>query len=437
MGRATRNILMVLSAFFWGITSHLYAGTPGELDTNFGNGGWATTDIENGSFDTIGAAVVQNDGKLVVAGSRNISGGRQLAVVRYMPDGTLDDTFGSSGKVITNVWLDEFVGDMALQPDGKLLIAGGGDGLIDKAFLVRLNTDGSFDTEFDEDGIVTLDFGFNDAISTFLEITESTILVAGTGGLARFTINGTLDATFGDGDGVLTLEEVLLDGRAVTGGLKQLQSNGKIVVAGSYAPNLQPAQIAVRRHNTDGSLDLTFGTQGFVTFDIGSGEDSVGGLLVDGNDNIILAGRVNNGAPNYDSILLIRCTNDGDLDTSFGENGIVISDAGFPNEILSDLAIYDTNYFVSGYFSNGVLTALYDVNGTLNSDFSGDGIADLDTGLIDDAYPTRIALATDATAFIVGHADGDFLVGKIFLTSLPDCDEDGEPDSTDPDVCRM
>ena len=260
------------------------AGSAGDLDPSFGVGGWVTTDIEDGSYDQYGAAVTQPDGKLIVAGYRNISGGNQLAVVRYLENGDLDGTFGSGGKVILNAHLNEFASDVSLQPDGKILVAGSGDGLTDRAILVRLTTSGALDASFDDDGIVAINFGFNDTFRDILEVTQSHILVAGTGGLARFNLDGSLDTSFGGGDGILPVEEPEIDGRPVSRRRNALQSSGKLVAVGSYLPNLQPAQIVLQRYDTDGSLDQTFGTDVAMFNEYGPTEAGVGCMIHEADD---------------------------------------------------------------------------------------------------------------------------------------------------------
>ena len=95
-----KNLIGVVVGVFWSTAS--FAGLPGDLDVEFGGDGWVTTDVEEASYDQFGGAVVQPDGKLVVAGYRNISGGNQVAVVRYLADGELDESFGTAGKAIFN-----------------------------------------------------------------------------------------------------------------------------------------------------------------------------------------------------------------------------------------------------------------------------------------------------------------------------------------------
>src|SRR5439155_13478835 len=142
----------------------------GTLDDSFGGDGLVTTDFPVSSIpsDDVGHQVViqQADGKIVVAGvSRdNIFGISAIALARYNTDGSLDATFGNNGRV-----RDVFFGlveitSMALQADGKMVVAGDGftDTFTIDFFVARYNSDGTLDTTFSDDGWVTTDFGSSD-----------------------------------------------------------------------------------------------------------------------------------------------------------------------------------------------------------------------------------------------------------------------------------
>src|SRR6188768_2102267 len=129
---------------------------PGDLDSAFGGDGKVTTDV-TGRYDYAVGLVVQDDGKLVAAGPASGSGGR-FAVLRYESDGTLDDTFGGDGIVMTN-FTAGFEGcyDLALQTDGKLVAVGTASDA-DRFALARYNVDGSLDSGFGAGGKVTTNF---------------------------------------------------------------------------------------------------------------------------------------------------------------------------------------------------------------------------------------------------------------------------------------
>ncbi|MGB7510780.1 MAG: hypothetical protein WBP54_05765, partial [Pelodictyon phaeoclathratiforme] len=147
--------------------------------TFLSGGGIVTTDF--GGSDSGQSVILQQDGKIVVAGETSGGGDGGFGVVRYNTDGSLDTTFDGDGKVITAFggWIG--AGSAALQNDGMIVVAGktvydGGGG--DFA-LVRYNTNGSLDTSFDLDGKVTTDFGAYDAAASVIVLSDEKILAAG------------------------------------------------------------------------------------------------------------------------------------------------------------------------------------------------------------------------------------------------------------------
>jgi uncharacterized delta-60 repeat protein len=181
----------------------------GDLDPAFGVGGKVTT-----SFDvpaaTATSVALQRDGKVVAAGwlfdeTANID----FAVARYNPNGSPDLTFGSGGKVRTDFFgRDDIANAVAVQSDGKIVVAGNArNDALDLLFaLARYNTDGSLDKTFDSDGKATGTF-FGTAYAIVVQ-SDGRIVVAGTGynsgtsndfALSRFNPNGSPDISFGTG----------------------------------------------------------------------------------------------------------------------------------------------------------------------------------------------------------------------------------------------
>ena len=134
---------------------------PGDLDPTFGLGGRVTTDF-NLSTDIANAVALQADGKLVVVGTtytNNDYSGEDFAIARYNPDGSIDSSFGTNGRVTTDFpGLAAVASSVLVQPDGKILVAGGAYPLfvfLGNFELARYNADGSLDTSFGDGGIVT------------------------------------------------------------------------------------------------------------------------------------------------------------------------------------------------------------------------------------------------------------------------------------------
>ena len=338
------------------------APPPGSLDTSFGGGdGKVTTPI--GSGHNIGYALgIQTDGKILVAGHCDNGTDIDIALVRYTIAGSLDTIFGGGdGIVTTPIGSGDEVGyALGIQQDGKILVAGySHNGTDNDIALVRYTTTGSPDTTFGGgDGIVTTPIGSGDDRGYALGIqTNGKILVAGSYNngvyyvfaLVRYTTAGDTDNTFGGGDGIVTTDISSYYSRVQS---LRIQMDGKILVAG-YANTGSSYDIALTRYTTTGDLDTTFGGgDGIVTTAIGSGYESGNALAIQLDSRILVAGNSNNGTD--DDIALVRYTSTGSLDSTFGGGGIVttpigsVADAGNALEIQADGKI-----LVAGGVDNG------------------------------------------------------------------------------------
>jgi uncharacterized delta-60 repeat protein len=254
---------------------------PGDLDPSFGEGGKVTTDVGPGS-EMAAAIAIQADGKIVVAGR----GGpfSDFVLARYNTDGNLDPSFGIGGQVTTDFGgNNDAASGVAIQADGKIVAAGSAapESSCCQFALARYNTDGSLDPSFGTGGQVTTDFGGLDEASGVAIQADGKIVVAGRGGpssdfaLARYNADGTLDPSFGTGGQVTT--DFGGFGDAANG--VAIQTDGKIVAAGTG--------FALARYNTDGSLDPSFGTGGQVTT---RGGDDAFGIAIQSDGKIVAAG---------------------------------------------------------------------------------------------------------------------------------------------------
>src|SRR5947199_4316710 len=196
----------------------------GDLDPTFGTEGKVLTDFDH-STDIANAVAVQPDGKLVVVGTtytNNDFSGEDFAAARYNSNGTLDLTFGIGGKVQTDFpGLAAVASSVLIQPDGKIVVAGGAFPLftfLGNFEVVRYNSNGSLDTSFGNGGIVTTNFPEGSYASSVALQADGKIIAAGTVfvdfiigeasntdfALARYNQDGTPDATFGNGGQVST-----------------------------------------------------------------------------------------------------------------------------------------------------------------------------------------------------------------------------------------
>src|SRR5437870_871368 len=206
-------LLALLSALLLVLSfAHSVDAGPGDLDPSFGTGGRVLTDFGGG--DGARALALQADGRIVVAGSSSAGGfALDFARARDNSDGSLDPSFGTGGRVLTDFGGDDEARALALHADRKVVVAGCSDagGRPDFA-LARYNDDGSHDSSFGTGGKVLTDFGGDDEASALVFQSDGKIVVAGfsdAGGfalaaLARYNPNGTLDASFGSGGRVLT-----------------------------------------------------------------------------------------------------------------------------------------------------------------------------------------------------------------------------------------
>ena len=262
----------------------------GSLDTSFSGDGKQTTDFGDPHYGTdFGAydVALQPDGNIVAVGR---SGNGDFALARYdATDGSLDTSFSGDGKETTDLGGWEHGRAVAIQ-NGKIVVAGtslhGADG---NFALARYNPDGSLDTSFSGDGIQTSDFGVrHDAHAVAIQA-DGKIVVAGVSdsddgnfALARYNDDGTLDPSF-SGDGWQTTD---FGGRDY-GHSMALGADGRIVVAGESA-----VDFALARYNPDGTLDTSFSGDGKTTTDFG-GLDRAFDLALQPDGKIVAAGTHN------------------------------------------------------------------------------------------------------------------------------------------------
>jgi uncharacterized delta-60 repeat protein len=394
----------------------------GMLDTSFGSNGMVVTDLGSSS-DTGVNIVLQQDGKIVMAAS-----GSSPNLLRYNPNGTLDTTFGTNGKVTTAVG-----GPVALQTDGKLIVGGGMTGGIG---LARYTNTGTLDNTFGTNGITSIwensDSNFRYSFGDLAIQPDGKIVVVGIqeaiGGnhvncvIARFQENGVLEEgsrAFFDESNFPESERNYC--RAVA-----LQSDGKIILSGHAEPNFTGMAIILGRltSGSTSSFDPGFGTNGHgtVVTPIASFEHGRGALAIQADGKIVLAGTTYSDNNINENLALVRYNSNGTLDNTLGGSGIVITDLG-KNEVGNDLAIQaDGKIIVAGrsYIdtSSDFLLVRYNADGTLDSSFGNSGKAILDLGGSDSAE--GILLQPDNKILAVGTKNGDAaLVRYVGNTTAP------------------
>lgn len=385
---------------------------PGAIDVSFDSDGIQTTDFF-GSSDSANDVAVQSDGKSVVVGSATSAASDfDLAVARYNVDGSLDTTFDADGKFSIGRTGADFAQSVAIQPDGKIVIAGSAAGSVEftRAILVvRLNPDGTLDTTFDGDGMVISELSANGRAVKLQ--TDGKIVVAGEWGqgnegkiiVVRYNANGSLDTTF-DADGfVLTDIPNTVYARAYD---MLIQPDGKIVAAGSTQnPQLV---FALARYNTDGSLDTSFDLDGTVITDIASGNDQGESVHLQADGKIVMTGFGSNGSSG--DITVTRYNADGSLDPLFDGDGKLTIDLDGRTDFPGSAVIQsDGKIVVAGSNGSDIFLARVNPDGSLDTSFDGDGklITDI-LGRSDSAR--SVTMQSDGKLVIAGSSSFDFAV---------------------------
>jgi uncharacterized delta-60 repeat protein len=274
--------------------------TDGSLDLSLKGTGFLTTSVSNWD-DRSRAVAIQPDGKIVVAGegSRNYSH-TDIAVIRYNGDGNLDTSFSDDGIVTTSIGDSSTAASVALQPDGKIVMAGWYDDGGNRYFVVaRYTVTGTLDTQFNSTGLVTGTIqGEAHAVTVQL---DNKIVVAGGGDdfiVARYLTNGNWDAGFGAaGTGIVTTSiSSASDGATAIA----IQDDGKIVAAGYSNQTVSSSDFTVVRYTSSGNLDTSFNRTGIVTTPIANSlVNAAMSVVIQPDGNIVAAGSTLTRRPVY------------------------------------------------------------------------------------------------------------------------------------------
>ncbi len=388
--------------------------TDGSLDTSFDMDGKVTNDF-GANIDKAQAVAIQPDGKIVLAGYASIvSGFFDYALIRYNPDGSLDTSFDGDGKVST-AFADnnDEAFAIALQPDGKIIAAGRSfmSGAGYHFTLARFNPNGSLDSSFDTDGRVTTNFnvgGFDTAYALEVQTNGKIVAVGsaavGSGfydvALARYNSDGSLDTTF-DTDGRLTMSFGGTDEEAFAAAV---QADGKIVVAG-YARISNLFLFAVARFegdpvanpsapydfDGDGKTDIAIfrpgvaewwinrssnGTTFAAQFGATTDKLAPGDYTGDGKADIAIW------RPSSGEWFILRSEDSSYFSFPFGTNGDTPMPADYDSDGKVDAAVFrasSATWFIRRSFDGGTTIEGFGLNGDVPvvADYDGDGKADI------------------------------------------------------------
>jgi uncharacterized delta-60 repeat protein len=374
---------------------------PGELDTSFSGDGKRTIDF--GGIDAANAVLVQPNGRIVVAGSGGASS--SFCVARLRSNGALDTSFSSDGKRVVDFGgADESANGAALQPDGKLVLAGHSDF---RVAVARLNPDGSLDSTFSGDGKKLFSWGAISWAMAVLVAPNGRILLGGFSGpeggnvqVARLRANGSLDPTFGVGG------KAAIDFGGDDFGLAMArQANGRILVAGRSTA----AGAVVARLVPSGTLDAGFGTQGRVTL---PGGGSAKAVLVQPDQRIVVTGS----SSGSEMMTVTRLRPDGSLDPTFGGSGTVTIDFGSLADLGQGAVLQpDGKIVVAGYTQADELVAIarLQANGSLDPAFGSGGKATVNFGTA--TFGNAVARQRNGRIVVAGQKTGgdDFAVARL------------------------
>jgi uncharacterized delta-60 repeat protein len=347
-------------------------------DPAFGSGGVLVSGLSTGT-DEVGARGVAAlpDGAAIVAGGAGV-----MTAARYLPDGTLDPAFGEFGDGIAVVSHDPVLGsaayDVAVQPDGKVVLAG-------NAFAAV-------------PGSSSFDFA-----------------------VARLNPDGTRDASFGGGDGAVYLD---LQGRHDSAAAVAVDSAGRIVVAGhSESFDGTSSDAVVLRLLPDGSLDPSFGNQGIAVVGLRADRAAAEGLALQADGAILVAGFYDPGSG--DNPWLARLRGDGSPDRRFGRKGLVLPSTG---SIWYDVTVQpDGRIVTAGEVSLDLAVARYLPNGTADASFGAGGMTTVQvdpSGLLN-SQASAVVIHSDGTILAVGAASASGVSDMAAVALLAD----GTPDA--------
>ncbi len=363
---------------------------PGTLDLSFGTAGKTMNTVGTNAITNDSA--LQEDGKIICVGNTySIAPGSSFLVTRYLTNGDLDTTFGNSGIVTTLVGDHCSAASVAVQPDGRIVVAGTtyatpGNILQSDIMVVRYNTDGTPDESFGNDGIKIINLNQSQSINAMLIHNNGNITLGGsftllsnpnldTFGLIRLTPEGNLDLNFG--------------------------SNGYVYTPNIYRGEIMDLQfidgddiIAVgRRHIINNYLMVRYNINGQVVNSFGSSSNGIVEVtlndiallhkcVIASNNHIYAVGATYNNTK-YNAFVT-KYTSTGIIDNTFGNNGLIIRDFGSDVAgqekygFAKDVCLDNNNNLLIGY-SVGLPTnydfALesYDLSGNLNLSFGTDG----------------------------------------------------------------
>ncbi len=339
----------------------------GTLDASFGGNGKLPQVFVPNAANVAPSLALLLDGKFLLAGTCVDLGDNDFCLFRFNVDGSIDSTFASGGSTITPIGsADDRARVMLIQPDGKIVVAGTCNNGVDSDFCAaRYLPNGALDTSFGSGGkVITAFSNRDDVVNAVVLQPDGKLLLAGycNNGTTedvcalRYEINGTLDASFGSIGKLITVV-----GSGYSGaGAVALQPDGKLLVAAQCVTGVAVSKIdfCTLRHNANGTLDTSFGSGGILVTSIGIGNDYVTAMTLQSDGKYILAGRC--AVSGQLDFCAVRFTAAGALDATFGTGGkltTAISNGATPatsNDYVTAMTLQpDGKLLLAGYCRSG------------------------------------------------------------------------------------
>lgn len=303
----------------------------GAIDLSFGTGGVASAGTDC-VFCGASNVIRQPDGRYLVAGS---APDFEDAVARYLPDGSPDPSWGGDGVVSLPGPLNASATDIALQPDGRVVVAGSSGSLV--AYAARLLPDGGIDPDFGTGGIAILPT--KDAAAVAVQ-PDGKIVVAGQIGdprrdvaLVRLEANGSFDMGFGTGG---VVQSDLQDDDRATAVLVQPDGRIALLAFSGVGPGFAPPFVAVLGYEADGSPDPSFGIAGRAIVGFTSLTGPARALVRQPDGKLLIGGSASVAGGPFRGGALARLMPDGTADPTFGAAGFILPtglDVGAPRPL--------------------------------------------------------------------------------------------------------
>jgi uncharacterized delta-60 repeat protein len=380
----------------------------GTLDTTFGTNGKVLTNPAGQGMAYLDEMAVDGSGRVVLGGVTD----SVATLVRYTPNGALDTSFGTGGVLISNVSALNSNVQFALQPDGKVVVATAPNYPMPEFITARFNADGTADSTFGSGGVVVTSPAVTSVgISGVTIQSDDKVVVSGgtPQGLAllRYTVGGSLDATFGTGG---TVSVPLPDGGAHHGGGLVVQADGKIIVGGNLtdgAPN--SAQFfGALRVNPDGSVDTGYGNGGWAMVQLSPGAQEHA-MALEPDGRVVLVGYTNPNWPNGPvDIVLVRF---------LGSAPQIGSFTASPNPVTANSLVTLTASSITDGNPNSTImqVAFYYIDGTGTKQVLGYGTSD---GLGDWTRSITVSLPPGSYTLYAQAEDSDGVFGDPFALAL-------------------